>query len=39
LLQRKKFWLIPVMMILLAIGAIVVVSAGSSFAPLIYAMF
>jgi large-conductance mechanosensitive channel len=39
LLRRKKFWLAPVLVIMLAIGAIVVFSQGSVLAPLIYTIF
>ena len=39
LFRRKKFWLAPVLVIMLAIGAIVVFSQGSVLAPLIYTIF
>ena len=37
--ERKKYWLIPVLLVLLLFGAIVVVSEGSAVAPLIYTIF
>lgn len=36
---RKKTWLIPLVMILVALGAIIVFSSGSAVGPLIYALF
>jgi hypothetical protein len=37
--QRKKYWLAPVLLIMVAIGALVVFSQGSVLAPLIYTIF
>jgi hypothetical protein len=37
--QRKKFWLLPVILILLLFGAIIVLTAGSAIAPFIYTLF
>lgn len=36
---RKKFWLLPLMAVLLAVGAILFLSAGSAIAPFIYTLF
>ncbi len=36
---RKKFWLIPVVAVMLLLGALIVVAQGSAFAPFIYALF
>nr|WP_319511882.1 DUF5989 family protein [uncultured Draconibacterium sp.] len=36
---RKKFWLIPLVTILVFLGLIVVVSGGSALAPFIYTLF
>jgi hypothetical protein len=36
---RKKYWLTPVILILLVIGLIIVFAAGSAFAPFIYTLF
>jgi len=37
--QRKKFWLLPLIVILLAFGVLVVLTAGSAIAPFIYTIF
>jgi hypothetical protein len=37
--QRKKFWLLPMTVILLAFGVIMVFAAGSAIAPFIYSLF
>jgi Family of unknown function (DUF5989) len=37
--QRKKFWLLPLIMILLTFGALVVFAGGSAIAPFIYTLF
>ena len=36
---RKKYWLVPVFLVLLLVGSLVVFSKGSVIAPLIYNMF
>jgi len=36
---RKKWWLAPVVMLLLILGLILVVSEGSALAPFIYSLF
>ncbi|MEN7548108.1 DUF5989 family protein [Rapidithrix thailandica] len=36
---RKKFWLMPLITILLLIGAMIVFSGGSAIAPFIYTIF
>jgi hypothetical protein len=36
---RKKFWLLPVIIILVAGGLLIIFSAGSVVAPLIYTIF
>lgn len=36
---RKKFWLAPIIMILLLLGALIVFSQGSAVAPFIYTLF
>jgi len=37
--QRKKFWLAPVILVLLVFGALLVLTAGSAIAPFIYTLF
>jgi hypothetical protein len=39
LIKRKKWWLIPIVLILLLFGSIIIVGQGSSVAPFIYAIF
>ena len=34
--QEKKWWLIPLLLLLLALGALVIFSSGSPLAPFIY---
>lgn len=36
---RKKFWLAPIIIILLLLGALLVLSQGSAVAPFIYTLF
>jgi hypothetical protein len=36
---RKKYWLAPLVLMLLALGALMVLSEGSALAPFIYALF
>jgi hypothetical protein len=36
---RKKFWLTPIILMLLLFGGLVVLSSGSAVAPFIYTLF
>ena len=36
---QKKWWLLPIVVVLLALGAIIVLTQGSALAPFIYALF
>ena len=36
---RKKYWLLPVIIALLLFGGLIVLTQGSSLAPLIYVIF
>ena len=36
---RKKFWLAPIIIILLLLGSLIVLSQGSAVAPFIYTLF
>lgn len=36
---RKKFWLLPIILILMIMGALLVLTEGSALAPFIYALF
>lgn len=37
--SRKKFWLIPILVVLLVLGGLVVLTKGSAVAPFIYTIF
>lgn len=37
--DRKKFWLAPVIIVMLLLGALIVLSQGSAVAPFIYTLF
>ena len=37
--QRKKFWLLPLIAVLLVFGALIILTAGSAIAPFIYTLF
>lgn len=39
MVQRRKFWLAPVFIILLVFGGLLVLSQGSAIAPFIYTLF
>lgn len=36
---RKKFWLLPVLLVAFLLGALIVLSQGSTAAPFIYTIF
>ncbi len=37
--ERKKWWLLPIILILLFVGILVVFGSGSALAPFIYTIF
>ena len=37
--ERKKFWLLPLIVILLTFGVLIVLTTGSAIAPFIYTLF
>ncbi|HVL70821.1 MAG TPA: DUF5989 family protein [Beijerinckiaceae bacterium] len=39
LLARKKFWLIPIMLMMAMFGGLIVLTKGSAVAPFIYTLF
>ena len=39
LASRKKYWLLPITVILLMLGLILLFSGGSALAPFIYTLF
>ena len=36
---RRKFWLVPVLLVMAVLGAVIVLSQGSAIAPFIYTLF
>lgn len=39
LAERKKWWLAPIVVVLLCIGLLVVIGGGTAIAPFIYTLF
>ncbi len=39
MITRKKFWLAPIIIVLLLLGALITLSQGSAIAPFIYTLF
>ncbi len=37
--ERKKFWLLPIVLVLLLFGGLIVLTQGSAVAPFIYTLF
>ena len=37
--QRKKFWLAPIIILMLLLGVLIVLAEGSAVAPFIYTLF
>ena len=37
--ERKKFWLAPIILVLLLLGILIVFGGGSAVAPFIYTLF
>lgn len=37
--ERKKFWLVPVILILLLLGILIIFGGSSALAPFIYTIF
>ena len=37
--HRKKFWLLPILVVLLSVGGLLVFAQGSALAPFIYTIF
>ena len=36
---RKKFWLAPIILVMVLLGALIVLAQGSAVAPFIYTLF
>jgi len=37
--ERKKFWLAPIIIVLILLGSLIVLTQGSAIAPFIYTLF
>ena len=37
--ERKKFWLAPIIFVMLILGGLIVLTQGSAIAPFIYTLF
>lgn len=37
--KRKKFWLLPIILMMVIMGGLIVLTQGSAVAPFIYALF
>ncbi len=37
--DRKKFWLAPIIIVMLLLGSLIVLTQGSAIAPFIYTLF
>lgn len=37
--ERKKFWLAPIILVMVILGVLVVLAQGSAVAPFIYTLF
>ncbi len=37
--QRKKFWLLPLLLVMALLGVLIVMAQGSAIAPFIYTLF
>jgi len=37
--ERKKFWLAPIIIVMVLLGALIVLAQGSAIAPFIYTLF
>jgi hypothetical protein len=37
--ERKKFWLLPIVLVMLLLGALIIFAQGSAVAPFIYTLF
>jgi len=39
LMMRKKYWLLPIIIVLVLFGGLIILSQGSAVAPFIYTIF
>ena len=36
---RKKFWMLPIIMVMVVLGGLIVLTQGSAVAPFVYTLF
>jgi hypothetical protein len=39
MIRRKRYWLFPIVIMLIVIGGLTIISQGSALAPFIYSLF
>ena len=39
LMARKKFWLAPILLVMVLLGGLIVLAQGSAVAPFVYTLF
>lgn len=39
MMARKKFWLLPIIFVLVIVGALLILAKGSAVAPFVYTIF
>lgn len=37
--ERKKFWLAPILIVMILLGSLIILAQGSAVAPFIYTLF
>jgi hypothetical protein len=37
--ERKKFWMLPILLVMVLLGGLIVLTQGSAVAPFIYTLF
>lgn len=37
--ERKKFWLLPIILVMVLLGGLIILAQGSAVAPFIYTLF
>lgn len=37
--QRKKFWMVPILVMMVVLGGLLILTQGSAVAPFIYTLF
>jgi hypothetical protein len=39
IMSRKKYWMLPILLVLFIFGGLIILTQGSAIAPFIYAVF